>query len=91
LTNTLRDTLQRVLRARLSIHLPERCDGLHLLRHTSGSWIYSEAGPKEAQAALRHASIKMTIDTYTHLPEGSEAQVLRAVFAPPTAPEGRVN
>jgi len=78
--------LKDVLRNRLNIHLGPRQDGLHLLRHSSGSWIYQEEGPKETQVALGHANITVTLGTYVHLAEGSEARTTDDVFTRPALP-----
>jgi integrase len=75
-----------------------RADGLHLLRHTSGSVIYRRSGGdlKTTQEWLGHSSSRITADTYVHtLSDGqrtaSEA-LSRAVYAQPTAPaKGPVN
>jgi len=77
----LRMLLQHILREELGIHLPPREDGLHLLRHTSGSWVYKKAGPKEAQAALGHAQIQTTLGICTHIPEGTGDETTDRVFA----------
>ena len=82
----LRKILQHLLRDELGIRLPKGCDGLHLLRHTSGSWVYESAGPKEAQAALGYSNIQTTLGIYTHLAEGAEDTVTDAVFSRPLAP-----
>lgn len=79
----LRENLQKVLRDTLKIHLGSRADGLHLLRHTGGSLIYQERGVKAAQEALGHASPRITLEVYTHEPEGSAMQVPCEVFQRP--------
>lgn len=47
--------------------------GIHVTRHTHASLLL-EAGAsmKEVQDRLRHASIKMTMDTYSHLSQESK-------------------
>ena len=41
--------------------------GFHLFRHTSGSMIYEETGDlKLGQEFLRHSTVRMTGDVYTH-------------------------
>jgi integrase len=75
-----------VLREELHILLPDRCDGLYLLRHTSGSWVYESAGPEEAQVALGHANITTTLGIYRHLAEGAGDETTDRVFARPLAP-----
>jgi integrase len=80
----LREALQRVLRATMDIHLGPREDGLHLLRHTSGSIVYRITGSvKEAQAWLGHSSSRITLDTYTHLAAESQQTTAATVFARP--------
>ena len=84
----LREALQRVLRATMDIHLGPREDGLHLLRHTSGSIVYRVTGSvKEAQAWLGHSSSRITLDTYTHLAAESQKTTAATVFARPALPE----
>jgi integrase len=83
----LRQALQRVLRDKLNIHLGPREDGLHLLRHTSGSLVYQTTGSvKEAQQWLGHSSARITLDTYVHLGE-TQAQTAATVFARPAVTE----
>ena len=64
-------------------HLTPRADGLHLLSHTGGSLIYQKRGVKAAQEALGHASPRVTLEVYTHEPEGSAMQVPIEVFQRP--------
>jgi integrase len=92
--DALRETLQSVLRDKLKIVLGPREDGLHLLRHTSGSLVFAKTGNvKETQAWLGHSSSRITLDTYTHLMEQSQKTTADQVFArpevpaPPRAPE----
>ncbi len=60
----LRKTLQDVLRDKLKITLGPHEDGLHLLRHTSGSLVYrATCNVKETQAWLGHGSATVTLDT----------------------------
>jgi len=67
-----------------------RADGMHLLRHTSGSLIYRRtANVKIAKEWLGHASSRITLDTYTHLIRDEQKEAADAVFArqPAAAPE----
>ena len=51
--------------------------GVHVTRHTHASLLL-EAGAsmKEVQDRLRHASIKMTMDTYSHLSQESKEKTV---------------
>ena len=83
----LRETLQSVLRDKLKITLGPREDGLHLLRHTSGSLVFQQTGSvKEAQAWLGHSSSRITMDTYVHLMKESQQGTAELVFARPEIP-----
>jgi len=82
----LRENLQRVLRDKMKLHLGPREDGLHLLRHTSGSMVYAQTGSvKHTQEWLGHSSSKITMDTYTHIRD-SQQQTADEVFGRPTVP-----
>ena len=49
----------------------------HALRHTCGSWLAaSGAHPKVIQRVMRHSTITPTMDRYTHLFKGDEAQAV---------------
>lgn len=50
----------------------------HELRHTHASLLAAVPGlhPKVVQERLGHASIDMTLDTYSHLFEGADAEVI---------------
>ena len=49
----------------------------HSLRHTTASWLIAAGvNPKEVQTVMRHADIRMTMDRYGHLFEGSESQAV---------------
>ena len=92
----LRETLQSVLRDKMKIRLGEREDGLHLLRHTSGSLVFQRTGSvKEAQQWLGHSSARITMDTYVHLVQESQKTTAEMVFARPAIPavaqEGQEN
>jgi len=83
----LRKTLQSVLRDKLKITLGPREDGLHLLRHTSGSLVLHKTGNgKEVQKWLGHGSIKTTLDIYPHLMQESQKATANQVFARPQLP-----
>jgi integrase len=83
----LRETLQKVLKS-LGIKLRPREDGLHLLRHTSGSLVYRQMHSiKDTQAWLGHSSSRVTLDVYTHLmADAAQKRTAEAVFARPTVP-----
>ena len=84
--DNLREGLQTVLRDTMKIHLGPREDGLHLLRHTSGSLVFRSTGSvKEAQAWLGHSSSRITMDTYVHLMKDAQKQTAHAVFTRPAA------
>lgn len=53
----------------------------HELRHTHASLLASAPGlnPKIVQERLGHASIGMTLDTYSHLFEGADAEAVAAL------------
>ncbi len=72
--------LQRAIRdARAKVPgLPETF-GFHDLRHYFASMLIEDgADVKKVQAALRHASAKTTLDTYSHLWPGSEESIRAA-------------
>jgi integrase len=80
-SDDLRTALQKVLRETLKITLPPREDGLHLLRHTSGSLVFSATGSvKEAQAWLGHSSARVTLDTYVHRAVESQNRTAQVTF-----------
>jgi integrase len=90
----LRTALQKVLRENLKIVLPLREDGLHLLRHTSGSLVFGATGSvKEAQEWLGHSSARVTLDTYVHRQVESQNRTADVTFTRPAAPssEGWTN
>jgi integrase len=82
--DTLREILQSVL-AKLEIKFDQpRADGMHLLRHTSGSLIYRRtADVKLAQEWLGHSSSRITMDTYVHLMKDAQKDTAAAVFTRP--------
>lgn len=85
-SDSLREALQAAL-AKLEIKFDQpRADGMHLLRHTSGSLIYRRtADVKLAQEWLGHSSSRITMDTYVHLMKDTEKQTAEAVFTRPRA------
>lgn len=86
-SDDLRTALQKVLRETLKITLPPREDGLHLLRHTSGSLVFGATGSvKEAQAWLGHSSARVTLDTYVHRAVESQNRTAEVTFARPVHP-----
>jgi|GEM_PF-3528057 integrase len=71
----------------MNIHLGSREDGLHLLRHTSGSLVFRATGSvKEAQRWLGHSSARITMDTYVHLAQESQKETAETVFTRPAMP-----
>jgi integrase len=89
-TDLLRKTLQVTLKT-IGVNFSiSRADGLHLLRHTSGSVIYRRSGGdlKVAQEWLGHSSSRITADVYVHLQKEHQraaAEALsRAVFSQPS-------
>lgn len=61
--------------------ITEKCGipflGVHITRHTHASLLLeSGASMKEVQERLRHASIKMTMDTYSHLSQESKEKTI---------------
>jgi integrase len=84
--DTLRAVLQTALE-KLGIKVrAARADGMHLLRHTSGSLVYRRtADVKLAQEWLGHSSSRITMDTYVHLMKDAQKLTAQAVFARPVA------
>jgi len=82
--DSLREVLQSALK-KLQIKFDQaRADGMHLLRHTSGSLIYRRtADVKLAQEWLGHSSSRITMDTYVQLMKGAQKETAEAVFARP--------
>jgi integrase len=54
-----------------------RCADFHSLRHTTGT-LLAAAGvhPKTAQAIMRHADVRLTMNVYTHTLRGQEAEAV---------------
>ena len=92
----LREALQTALKAMGIAFDQERADGLHLLRHSSGSIVYRHTGGnvKETQLWLGHTNSRVTLDTYTHLANDQEqktaVQLEQAIFIRP-AVQGATN
>jgi integrase len=88
-TDLLRKKLQLRLQTIGVNFSMSRADGLHLLRHTSGSVIYRRSGGdlKTTQEWLGHSSSRITADVYVHLQKEQQrtaAEALsRAVFSQP--------
>lgn len=80
----LREALQAALRS-LGIKFERpRADGMHLLRHTSGSLVYRRtADVKVTQEWLGHSSSKITMDVYTHLMKDAQKRAAQVVFSRP--------
>ncbi len=76
------DTVVDMLRADLAAAgIPYVLDGrfadMHALRHTCGTWLAaSGAHPKVIQRVLRHSTITLTLDRYTHAFRGDEAAAI---------------
>ena len=68
------------------------CDGLHLLRHSSGTMVYLHTGGdvKATQQWLGHSESRITLDTYTHLAKDQEQKtaerLAQGIFVQPEAP-----
>ena len=64
--------------------IPYRIDGkfadFHALRHTCGTWL-AAAGthPKVIQRVMRHSTVTLTMDRYTHLFKGDEAAAVESL------------
>jgi integrase len=84
--DSLREVLQGALK-KLEIKFEQpRADGMHLLRHTSGSLIYRRtADVKLAQEWLGHSSSRITLDTYIHLMKDAQKETAQVVFMRPRA------
>jgi integrase len=82
--DTLREVLQTALE-KLEIRFEQpRADGMHLLRHTSGSLVYRRtADVKVAQEWLGHSSSRITMDTYVHLMKDAQKLTAQTVFTRP--------
>lgn len=79
---------------KLEIRFEQPCaDGMHLLRHTSGSLVYRRtADVKVAQEWLGHSSSRITMDTYVHLMKDAQKLTAQAVFTRPvTVPPSQQN
>jgi len=59
----------------------------HALRHTTGSLLAaSGVHPKVAQSIMRHSSIELTMNTYSHVLVGQEADAVASLPSLDTAP-----
>jgi integrase len=90
----LRKALQSTL-IRMGIHFEQpHTDGLHLLRHTSGSLLYRRSGGdlKTTQEWLAHSNSRITADVYVHTQSDQQRRAAdmlsRAVFRQPESPLG---
>ncbi|HXC43706.1 MAG TPA: tyrosine-type recombinase/integrase [Candidatus Dormibacteraeota bacterium] len=87
--DTLREALHAALKGQGITFDQARADGMHLLRHSSGSMVYRHSGGdvKQTQEWLGHSNSRVTLDTYTHLASDQGKQTAQrleqAVFAPP--------
>lgn len=80
----LREALQSALQTMDIKFEQPRADGLHLLRHTSGSLVYrSTSSVKEAQEWLGHSSATITLNTYIHLMKDSQKRTAQVSFGRP--------
>ena len=60
----------------LQNHAGEKLD-FHSLRHTCGAWLaLRDVQSKVIQAVMRHSTITLTMDTYGHILDGSQAEAL---------------
>ena len=73
-TRTATMIRQDLERAGIPYRVGKQVADFHALRHTCGSWL-AAAGvhPKVIQAVMRHSTITLTMDRYTHLFKGDEA------------------
>ncbi len=84
----LRKALQAALKRMGIAFSQERADGLHLLRHSSGSIAYRRTGGdlKATQEWLGHASSRITADVYVHLgkdqQQATAATLADGIFRP---------
>jgi len=84
----LRGALQAALR-RMGVRFDQpRADGMHLLRHSSGSIAYRRTGGdlKATQEWLGHSSSRITADVYVHLAKDQQqvtaASLAEGIFRP---------
>ena len=88
----LRKALQATLKGMGITFDQARADGMHLLRHSSGSMVYRHTGGdvKLTQDWLGHSNSRITLDIYTHLGEGQEQRtterLAQGIFVRPEAP-----
>lgn len=83
------------LRAPLALREPKLGppeDGLHLLRHTSGSLVYRRAADvKTAQEWLGHSTSKTTMHTFVHLMQDAQREAAQNTFSRPAVRSEQVN
>ena len=88
----LREALQATLKGMGITFDQARADGMHLLRHSSGSMVYRHTGKdvKATQDWLGHSNSRITLDTYTHLASDQQQktaqQLAQGIFVQPEAP-----
>jgi integrase len=75
------DPEERARREQSDFLLPVNHEGetldFHGLRHTCGAWLaMTGAHPKAVQAVMRHSTITLTMDAYSHLFPGQEAEIV---------------
>ena len=59
---------------------PTHRANFHALRHTTGSWLSaSGVHPKVAQQIMRHSTINMTMNIYTHTLAGQETAAIMSL------------
>ncbi len=88
----LRGALQETLKGMGIAFEQNRADGMHLLRHSSGSMVYRHTGGdvKATQDWLGHSNSRITLDIYTHVAAGQQQktaqQFAQGLFVQPEAP-----
>lgn len=92
----LRGVLKTALK-QISVVFDRRCDGMHLLRHTSASIVYrsSNGNIKQTQEWLGHSNSRTTLEIYTHLAadQGRKTadQLQSAIYAQPDDAPGMMH
>ena len=59
--------------------------GIHTTRHTHARLLLKTSASQKEVHILRHTSIKMTIDTYSHLPQESKEKSIETLKFLPNA------
>lgn len=54
--------------------------GIHTTRHTHARLLLKTSASQKEVHILRHTSIKMTIDTYSHLPQESKEKSIEQLM-----------